>query len=89
MSKAAIIGGLFGLSMLGVIAYLSMGLNQYTCEVCVSFNGREQCRKAAGEQQATAVQTAHDNACAFLVASKTDGFLCGQTRPTRVTCQAP
>jgi hypothetical protein len=89
MSKAALIGSLFGIVMIGAIVYLSMGLSQYTCEVCVSFNGRTQCRTASGADQNTARQTAHDNACAFLVASKTDGFLCGQAQPTRVACQAP
>jgi hypothetical protein len=89
MSKAAVIGVLFGVIIIGAIAYLSMGLNQHTCEVCVTFNGRVQCRTAAGANKQTAVQTAHDNACAFLVASKTDGFLCNQTQPTRVACQEP
>ena len=89
MSKAAVIGVLFGIAMIGAIVYLSMGLNQHTCEVCVTFNGRVQCRTAAGANKQTAVQTAHDNACAFLVASKTDGFLCNQTQPTRVACQEP
>jgi hypothetical protein len=89
MSKAAIVGGLFGIAMIGAIAYLSLGLNQYTCEVCVTFNERSQCRTAAGADKQTAIQTAHDNACAFLVASKTDGFLCHQTPPARVACQEP
>ena len=89
MPKAAVIGGLFGVAILGAMFYLSMGLAQYTCEVCVDFNGRSQCRSASGADQATARRTAHDNACAFLVASKTDGFLCGQTQPTRVVCQEP
>ncbi len=89
MSKAAIVGGLFAVVLLGAMVYMTMGLNQYTCEVCVTFNGRTQCRSASGADRQTAVQTAHDNACAFLVASKTDGFLCGQTRPARVACEAP
>ena len=89
MSKAAVIGGLFGLVMLAALTYFSLGFAQYTCEVCVTFNGRMQCRTASGTDQETATQTARDNACAFLVASKTDGFLCGQTHPTQVTCQTP
>jgi hypothetical protein len=89
MPKAAVIGGIFGLALLGIIVYFSMGLAQYTCEVCVTFNGRTQCRMASGTDQATATQTAHDNACAFLVASKTDGFLCSQAHPTQVKCQTP
>ena len=89
MPKGVIIGSLFGLVMLGVILYLSMGFSQYTCEVCVTFKGRSQCRTASGADQDSAMLTARDNACAFLVASKTDGFLCGQTQPTRMVCQAP
>jgi hypothetical protein len=89
MPKAAIIGGLFGLALLGALTYFSLGFAQYTCEVCVTFNGRMQCRTASGTNQETAKQAAHDNACAFLVASKTDGFLCGQAPPTQVTCQTP
>jgi hypothetical protein len=89
MPKAAVIGGLFGLVIIGFVLYLSMGLSQQTCEVCITFKGRTQCRAASGADKKTAIQTAHDNACAFLVASKTDGFLCSQTPPARVTCPAP
>ena len=87
MSKAGIIGGVFGVIILGVILFLSMGFSQVTCEVCVDFKGRSQCRKAAGADKETAMITARDNACAFLVASKTDGFLCGQTKPSKVVCK--
>lgn len=87
MSRAGIIGGLFGVIILGVILFLSLGFDQVTCEVCIEFKGRSQCRKASGADKEVAVQTAHDNACAYLVASKTDGFLCGQTPPTRLACQ--
>ena len=89
MSKTTIIGSVFGVLMLGVILYLSMGLSRYTCDVCITFNGRTQCRSASGADRQTALITARDNACAFLVASKTDGFLCGQTEPTRTTCTEP
>lgn len=87
MSKAGVIGGIFGIIMVGAVLYLSMGLSQQTCEVCVEFNGRTQCRTASGTDEKTAIITARDNACAFLVMSKTDAFLCGQTQPTKVTCK--
>ncbi len=87
MSKAGVVGGVFALLLLGTVVYLSLGLQQYTCEVCMDFRGATQCRTAKGADQHTAEQTARDNACAFLVHSKTEGFLCGQTPPARVTCQ--
>ena len=87
MRKAGLVGGVFALLLLGAIGYFSLGLEQFTCEVCMDFQGRTQCRTASGADRPTAVQTARDNACAFLVHSKTEGFLCGQTPPARITCQ--
>lgn len=87
MSKAGIISGIFGVVILGAVLFLSMGFTQYKCEVCVDFKGRSQCRTAAGADKETAMNMARDNACAFLVASKTDGFLCGQTPPSKVECK--
>lgn len=89
MSKAAIIGTLFGVAILGALIFLSMGFDAYTCEVCMTFKGRTQCRTASGADRQTATQSAHDNACAFLVNSKTDGFLCAQTPPSNVICSEP
>ena len=89
MPKVAIIGGLFGVIILGAILCLSMGFEQCKCDVCVTLKGRSQCRAASGADRKTALLAAHDNACAFLVASKTDGFLCSQTHPAKVECSAP
>jgi hypothetical protein len=87
MPKAGVVGGIFGVLLIGAIVYLSLGFDQLRCEVCMDFQGRTQCRTASGANEHTAVQTAKDNACAYLVHSKTEGFLCSQTTPARVTCQ--
>ena len=87
MPKAGVVGSIFGLLLVGAIVYFSLGLDQQTCEVCMNFQGRTQCRTAKGADEHTAVQTAKDNACAYIVHSKTEGFLCNQTPPARVTCQ--
>jgi hypothetical protein len=83
-----LLGGIIILLIVfGVLGGLGSHALQETCEVCVNFQGNTQCRTASGADQQTAVQTAHDNACAFLVHSKAEGFLCSQTSPTRVTCK--
>ena len=87
MPKTGIVEVIFGLILIGVIVYFSLGFDQQTCEVCMDFQGRTQCRTASGANEYTAVQTAKDNACAYLVHNKTEGFLCSQTPPARVTCQ--
>ena len=38
--------GFFGLLLVGVIVYFSLGFDQQTCEVCMDFQGRTQCRTA-------------------------------------------
>ena len=45
MPKAGVVGGIFGLLLVGAIVYFSLGFNQLTCEVCMDFQGRTQCRK--------------------------------------------
>jgi hypothetical protein len=87
ISKVVVIGSLFGIVMLGTIIYLSMGFDTYTCEVCVTFKGRTSCRTASGADEKSAMMAAHDNACAFLIGSKTDAFLCGQAPMMQMTCQ--
>ena len=89
MSKAGVIGVVFGVAILGLLLYLSFGFSQYSCEVCIEFKGQTKCRTAAGADRQTAISTGRDNACAFLVNSKTDGFLCGQTTPAKITCNEP
>jgi hypothetical protein len=89
MSRAGIIGVVFGVLILGLLFYLSMGFTQHTCEVCIAFKGQTKCRTASGADRKTAISAARDNACAFLVSSKTDGFLCGQTPSAKVTCNEP
>ena len=89
MPKAGVVGGIFGLLLVGTVVYFSLGFKQLTCEVCMNFQGRTQCRSASGADEQTAVQTAKDNACAYIIYSKTEGFLCSQTPPARVTCQGP
>jgi hypothetical protein len=87
MSRAGVIGGVFGVLIFGLLLYLSMGFSQHTCEVCIEFKGRTKCRTASGADRKTAITAARDNACAFLVNSKTDGFLCSQTPSAKETCQ--
>ena len=42
------------LAILGYIVYSSMALDQYSCEVCMEFRGRTDCRKAVGATEAEA-----------------------------------
>ena len=53
-------------------------------EVCISFNGRDNCRTARGNTEAEAKRTASDNACADLANGMTQIINCQNTTPRSV-----
>ena len=77
------------LFVVGAVAYViasSMGAPKVSCEVCVEFKGREECRTARGPTPEEAIQTARDNACALIVSGRTESILCGGSQPKSFTC---
>ena len=68
------------------IIYASMGLSQVSCEVCITYRGRTQCRTAQGTNAEEAQRTATDVACTFLSSGMTDSILCGNTPPAKLMC---
>ena len=87
ISKAAIVGILFGLLVLGVIIYQTLGLRQYECEVCVELNGRTKCMAVKGENEQQAMQTAKDSACSFIANGRDENIRCSQQAPVSVKCK--
>jgi hypothetical protein len=57
-----------------------------TCEACVSFEGREGCRSAAGPDQISAERAAVMTACALVSSGVTDTIACQGIVPTALTC---
>ncbi len=86
-SKVTLVAAVFGAILLLLILYASLGLGQYTCQVCVEFNGRQKCRSAAGPTREEAQRTATDNACSFLASGMTESIRCTQTLPVSVKCR--
>ena len=68
----------------GLLAYLTLGQKQIRVEVCVEFQGRQNCRIAAGPTQEQATRTATDNACATISSGMTESMTCGRTPPVSV-----
>src|SRR5688572_23303622 len=75
------------LLVLGYIVYSSMGLAQVTCEVCIQFGGRTECRSARGADAEEAQRTATGVACTFLASGMTDSIACGNMVPTKLACR--
>jgi hypothetical protein len=72
--------------LLALIIYSSMGLSPVTCEVCITYRGRSECRAAQGANAEEAQRTATDVACTFLSSGMTDSIACGNTTPARLMC---
>lgn len=56
-----------------------------SCEVCMTFQGRQNCRVAQGADQQQCQQTATDNACATISSGMTESIQCSQSQPTSAT----
>ena len=84
MSKPVIAGIVFVLAVLAVIIYSTLNLAKYRVEVCVTFNGRSDCRIASADTEEHALRSATSNACGLLASGVTDSLACEHGTPTSV-----
>jgi len=66
MNKTVVIGVFFVLGVLAFLIYSSMHIAKYRVEVCVAFQGRNECRTASADSQEHALRSAQSNACALI-----------------------
>ncbi len=77
---------LFVAVVTALIVYSSLGLAQFTGEVCVTHNGQTVCRVASGSTEAEVIATGLDMACAMLpTANMADRVDCTTSQPTTVS----
>lgn len=84
MKKPVLIGILFVAGILALIAYSTMNMARYRVEVCMQFDGRQACKKTAGQTQDYALHTAKSNACADIASGVTDSMACERSEPVSV-----
>jgi hypothetical protein len=83
-----IVGVILAVATLALLIQGAMSTLAHTCEVCMNFRGRTQCREAAGGTEKEATRTATDNACALLGARGMSlSIECSNTPPQSVTCR--
>ena len=83
--KGLIIVGV--LLVLALVIYSSMSTQAVSCEVCIEFNGRTQCRSATGANRLESVRTATTAAGATLSSGMDESMRCENTTPKSVTCR--
>ncbi len=77
---------ILGAGFLAYLVYSSLGLASVTCEVCIQFNGRVDCRIASGTSADEATDTGRNNACALLTNGRDELIACTQTQPQSTMC---
>ena len=71
----------------GVLGWMTLGVQQVECEVCMEFNGRRNCATAAAATKAEAVRSGRSTACGLLASGVRDGFACDAAEPASTTCR--
>jgi hypothetical protein len=80
--KKSLLVGIAVVVLAGALIYSAMsGQGAVTCEVCIEFNGRTQCRTAKAATKQEALRTATDSACADLASGMNESMSCGRTTP--------
>lgn len=77
------------LAATGLLFYrLTMGTQTASCEVCVAFNGAQNCAKASGASEEEAARTAQVTACGVLTGGMNDAIACQSRPPVARRCPA-
>jgi hypothetical protein len=74
----------FGVLVVGYVMMSSFSGKRFTCEVCMVFKDRRDCRKASAETRENALRTAVTNACAQLSGGVIESSQCENTPPESV-----
>lgn len=70
--------------ILGAVVLSTPHTQRFRCRICISYNGRRDCRTASAETEIGAQRTAIMNACAQLAGGVTDSNQCENTPPESV-----
>ena len=74
----------FAAVVLVAVALSTFRSQPFRCRVCMSFNGRRDCRTASARTPEEAQRTAIMNACAQLASGVTNSIQCENTAPETV-----
>ena len=86
VTKIAIVVTALIAATVGLLIVAMLQQAEVSCEVCISFRGRTQCRSALSPTRDETIRTATDNACAFLASGMAESIECSNTPPLEVVC---
>jgi len=75
------------LAFAALLLYSTLSAQKAECEVCVSFNGRDNCATARGATEAEAQRSAQSTACGTIASGMAESINCGNAVPTKRRCK--
>ena len=83
MKKSVLVAVIFVAVVLAAILYTSLagGSSKYRVEICITFQGRTECRTARASTHNEALRTATDNACSLMASGQSEFERCRNTPP--------
>lgn len=85
--RNAIVSAAVLLPVIGYVVYSSFHVNEFECELCITFAGRQACRTVAAKTEEESMRGALTNACALLSSGVTDTLKCERTQPDKIECR--
>ena len=85
MKKTVWLAIAFALLVVGFVVLSTFSQDRIRCSVCMSFNGRRDCRTASAATRDGALRTAVSNACAQLASGVSETTQCEGTTPDSIT----
>jgi hypothetical protein len=74
----------FCAAFLGYLLYSTLHTERVRCRVCITYEGRQDCRTASATTREKALETATVNACGVLTSGVIDSNKCQTTPPDSV-----
>jgi hypothetical protein len=71
---------------LATVVYVALGQSRVTCEVCMSYQGRQACEQTSAANSAEALMQATASACSQISGGVTGSIQCNNAQPLSSHC---
>ena len=75
------------LAFAALLHYSTLSAQKAECEVCVTFNGRDNCATARGSTEMEAERSAQSTACGTIASGMAESINCGNVPPKKRVCR--
>lgn len=75
------------LAFAALLLYSTLSSQKAECQVCVSFNGRDNCATARGSNEVEAQRSAQSTACGTIASGMAESINCGNVVPKSKRCR--